>query len=150
VNSTAYRDSGLADSGPLICGVRGEPGPHSFPSEPERHFPGTWSGGPSQVERSIEALLDKYDGKTQGSCSASSRLQFNSIGHVTGQSLENSNSMRVPASRSAMLFPHVAQLRDELTVHSLEVSEFPEHTFANYSCTREAFCRGDVPAWALG
>jgi len=89
-------------------------------------------GGPSQVDTfDPKPLLDKYNGKDPGSLFSVEPTQFNNNGTVLASpwKFQKHGQSGVPVSE---LFPHVAKQVDELAVIRSMVSEFPEHTFANY------------------
>ena len=89
-------------------------------------------GGPSQVDTfDPKPLLDKYDGKDPGELFNVEPTQFNNNGNVLASpwKFKQYGQSGIPVSE---LFPHVAERVDELAVIRSMVSEFPEHTFANY------------------
>ncbi len=89
-------------------------------------------GGPSQVDTfDPKPLLTKYDGKDPGSLFKVEPTQFDNNGKVLRSPWEFKpyGESGIPVSS---LFPHVAECVDELAVVRSMVSEFPEHTFANY------------------
>ncbi|WP_145392725.1 DUF1501 domain-containing protein [Stieleria neptunia] len=89
-------------------------------------------GGPSQVDTfDPKPLLTKFNGKDPGSLFDVEPTQFNNNGTVLGSPWEfqQHGESGIPVSS---LFPHVATCVDELAVVRSMVSEFPEHTFANY------------------
>ena len=89
-------------------------------------------GGPSQVDTfDPKPLLSKFDGKDPGSLFNVEPTQFNNNGTVLASPWEfkQYGNSGIPVSD---LFPHVAECVDELAVIRSMVSEFPEHTFANY------------------
>ena len=89
-------------------------------------------GGPSQVDTfDYKPLLAKYDGRDPHSVFPVEPTQFNNVGKVmaTPWKFQRRGESGLWVSE---LFPHVAGCADDLTViHSL-VSQFPEHTSANY------------------
>ncbi len=104
------------------------------------HFPATaehviflyMDGGPSQVDTfDPKPLLDKYNGKNPGELFTVEPTQFNNNGNVLASpwKFKQYGQSGIPVSD---LFPHVAECVDELAVVRSMVSEFPEHTFANY------------------
>lgn len=89
-------------------------------------------GGPSQVDTfDPKPLLTKFDGKDPGSLFKVEPTQFNNNGKVLASPWKFSQHGEQGLPVSA-LFPEVAKCADELAVVRSMVSEFPEHTFANY------------------
>ena len=89
-------------------------------------------GGPSQLDTfDPKPMLDKYDGKDPGKLFQVEPTQFNNNGSVLASpwKFTQHGESGLPVSS---LFPHVAKCADELAVIRSMVSEFPEHTFANY------------------
>ena len=89
-------------------------------------------GGPSQVDTfDPKPLLDKHNGEDPGAFFEVEPTQFNSNGTVLASpwKFKQYGESGIPVSS---LFPHVAECVDELAVIRSMVSEFPEHTFANY------------------
>ncbi len=89
-------------------------------------------GGPSQVDTfDPKPLLTKFNGKDPGTLFDVEPTQFNNNGTVLASPWEfqQHGESGIPVSS---LFPHVATCVDELAVVRSMVSEFPEHTFANY------------------
>ncbi len=89
-------------------------------------------GGPSQIDTfDPKPLLDKFDGKDPGKLFDVEPTQFNNNGNVLASpwKFNQYGESGIPVSD---LFPHVATCADELAVIRSMVSEFPEHTFANY------------------
>jgi len=89
-------------------------------------------GGPSQVDTfDPKPLLKQFDGKDPGSLFNVEPTQFNNNGTVLASpwNFKQYGNSGIPVSD---LFPHVAECVDELAVIRSMVSEFPEHTFANY------------------
>lgn len=89
-------------------------------------------GGPSQVDTfDPKPLLTKYNGKSPGDFFKVEATQFDNIGKV----LESPWKFK-PYGESGTpvsdLFPHVGECVDDLAVIRSVVSQFPEHTFANY------------------
>ena len=90
------------------------------------------NGGPSQIDTfDPKPLLTKYDGKNPGDMFNVEPTQFNNNGNLLGSpwKFNQYGESGLPVSD---LFPHVAQCADELALVRSMVSEFPEHTFANY------------------
>jgi len=89
-------------------------------------------GGPSQVDTfDPKPLLTKYDGQDPAKLFTVEATQFNNNGTVLKSPWEfrQYGESGIPVSD---LFPHVARCVDDLAVIRSMVSEFPEHTFANY------------------
>jgi hypothetical protein len=89
-------------------------------------------GGPSQMDTfDPKPMLDKYNGKNPGEFFNVEPTQFNNNGSVLASpwKFKQYGKSGIPVSD---LFPHVATCVDELAVVRSMVSEFPEHTFANY------------------
>ena len=89
-------------------------------------------GGPSQVDTfDPKPELDKHNGKSPGSLFDVEPTQFNNNGNLLASpwKFQQHGESGIPVSS---LFPHVAECVDELAVIRSMVSEFPEHTFANY------------------
>jgi hypothetical protein len=89
-------------------------------------------GGPSQVDSfDPKPMLDKYNGKDPGEFFKVEATQFNNNGKVLAcpWKFNQYGQSGLPVSD---LFPHIAESADELAVIRSMVSEFPEHTFANY------------------
>lgn len=89
-------------------------------------------GGPSQVDTfDPKPLLTKYNGKDPGKHFKVEATQFNNNGKLLG-SLWKFRKYGQSGIEVSDLFPHVAKCVDDLAVVRSMVSEFPEHTFANY------------------
>ena len=89
-------------------------------------------GGPSQIDTfDPKPLLDKHHGKDPGAFFEVEPTQFNNNGTVLKSpwKFKQYGESGIPVSS---LFPHVAECVDELAIIRSMVSEFPEHTFANY------------------
>jgi len=89
-------------------------------------------GGPSQIDTfDPKPMLDKFNGQDPGKLFNVEPTQFNNIGKVLASpwKFNQYGESGIPVSD---LFPHVATCVDELAVIRSMVSEFPEHTFANY------------------
>ena len=89
-------------------------------------------GGPSQVDTfDPKPALDKHNGKDPGQLFDVEPTQFNNNGTVLASpwKFRQYGESGIPVSE---LFPQVATCVDELAVIRSMVSEFPEHTFANY------------------
>jgi hypothetical protein len=89
-------------------------------------------GGPSQVDTfDPKPLLDKYHGRDPHTVFRVEPTQFNNVGRVMASPWKFQ-----PRGRSGLpvsdLFPHVAARADELCVIRSVVSNFSEHTSANY------------------
>jgi hypothetical protein len=89
-------------------------------------------GGPSQLDTfDPKPLLDKYDGQDPAKLFRVEPTQFNNNGTVLASpwKFRSYGESGLPVSE---LFPNVANCVDRLTLIRSMVSEFPEHTFANY------------------
>lgn len=89
-------------------------------------------GGPSQVDTfDPKPMLDKHNGKDPGTFFEVKPTQFNNNGTVLASpwKFRQHGQSGIPVSE---LFPNVATCVDELAVVRSMISEFPEHTFANY------------------
>ena len=89
-------------------------------------------GGPSQVDSfDPKPHLDKYNGQDPSQFFKVERTQFNSIGKVLASpwKFNSYGQSGIPISD---LFPNIAKCADELAIIRSMVSEFSEHTFANY------------------
>ncbi len=107
-------------------------------------------GGPSQIDTfDPKPLLDKHNGKDPGSFFDVEPTQFNNNGTVLASPWKFKKYGRsgIPVSS---LFPNVAQCVDELAIIRSMVSEFPEHTFANYFLHTGSGLQGrpSMGAWA--
>jgi hypothetical protein len=89
-------------------------------------------GGPAQMDTfDPKPMLDKYNGQDPGKMFTVEPTQFNNNGTLLASpwKFNSYGESGIPVSD---LFPHVATCVDELAVIRSMVSEFPEHTFANY------------------
>ncbi len=89
-------------------------------------------GGPSQLDTfDPKPLLDQYNGQDPSKFFKVEPTQFNNNGTVLASpwKFNQYGQSGIPVSD---LFPHLATCVDELAVVRSMVSEFPEHTFANY------------------
>lgn len=89
-------------------------------------------GGPSQVDTfDPKPMLDKHHGEDPKRLFTVGPTQFDNLGTVLASpwKFHQHGESGLPVSE---LFPHVATCADELAVVRSMVSEFPEHTFANY------------------
>lgn len=89
-------------------------------------------GGPSQIDTfDPKPMLRKYDGQNPGKLFDVEPTQFNDNGNVLASpwKFRQHGESGIPVSE---LFPHVAESVDELAIIRSMVSEFPEHSFANY------------------
>lgn len=89
-------------------------------------------GGPSQVDTfDPKPLLQRYHGQDPSKFFQVEPTQFNNNGSVLASpwKFRQHGEAGIPISS---LFPHLARCADELAVVRSMVSEFPEHTFANY------------------
>lgn len=89
-------------------------------------------GGPSQVDTfDPKPMLDKHNGEDPHGLLAVQPTQFDNIGKVLKSpwKFKQYGESGLPVSD---LFPHVGSCADDLCVIRSMVSEFPEHTNANY------------------
>jgi hypothetical protein len=89
-------------------------------------------GGPSQVDTfDPKPFLEKYNGKDPSQLFKIEPTQFNNNGSVLASpwKFNQYGQSGIPVSD---LFPNIAKCVDELAIVRSMVSEFPEHTFANY------------------
>lgn len=103
-------------------------------------------GGPSQVDTfDPKPLLSKYDGKDPHSLLKVEPTQFNNVGKVLASPWKfkqyGDSGMWV-----SDLFPHVATCADNLAVIRSMVSNFSEHTSANYFLHTGSGLQGR-PSW---
>jgi hypothetical protein len=116
-----------ASSTPVLAGH----GPH-HPARAKQVIFLYMDGGPSQLDTfDPKPLLERFDGRNPGELFKVEPTQFNNNGNVLASpwKFEQYGESGIPVSS---LFPHVATCVDELAVVRSMVSEFPEHTFANY------------------
>lgn len=107
-------------------------------------------GGPSQVDTfDPKPLLDKFDGQDPAALFNVEPTQFNNNGKVLASpwKFKKHGQSGIPVSD---LFPHIATCVDELALIRSMVSEFPEHTFANYFLHTGSGLQGrpSMGAWA--
>jgi hypothetical protein len=89
-------------------------------------------GGPSQLDTfDRKPLLEKYHGQDPAQFFKVEATQFNNNGTVLASPWKFDRYGECGHEISS-LFPHVATCADELCIVRSMVSEFPEHTFANY------------------
>lgn len=115
---------------PLELGVAGH-GPHHQVKAKNVIFL-YMDGGPSQIDTfDPKPLLDKYNGQNPSKLFSVEPTQFNNNGNVLASpwKFQQHGQSGIPISE---LFPHIATCADELAIVRSMVSEFPEHTFANY------------------
>ncbi len=89
-------------------------------------------GGPSHVDTfDPKPMLDQYNGKDPSEFFKVEATQFNNNGKMLASpwKFQHYGECGLPVSD---LFPNVARCADDLCVVRSMVSEFPEHTFANY------------------
>jgi len=89
-------------------------------------------GGPSQVDTfDPKPMLNKYNGQDPGKIFKIEPTQFNNNGTLLASPWEfkNHGQSGTPVSE---LFPNIAKCVDDMAVIRSVVSEFPEHTSANY------------------
>ena len=107
-------------------------------------------GGPSQIDTfDPKPMLDKHNGEDPGAFFDVEPTQFDNTGTVLASpwKFKQYGESGIPVSS---LFPHVAECVDELAVIRSMVSEFPEHTFANYFLHTGSGLQGrpSMGAWA--
>ncbi len=129
----------LADDGRAAPPADNRGGSEKAPFAPKKpHFPAKarsvillfMDGGPSQVDTfDPKPLLEKYHG--QRFPAKVEPTQFNNIGNTLASpwKFHKSGQCGLPVSE---LFPHVATCADELAVIRSMVSNFSEHSNANY------------------
>ena len=110
------------------------------PLIPESHFPGKarnviflfMEGGVSQVDSfDYKPMLEKHNGKDpRAAIGKLEKTQFDNIGKVM-KSPWNFKQRGQCGRWISDLFPHMAELADELCVVRSMTSKFPEHTTAN-------------------
>jgi hypothetical protein len=89
-------------------------------------------GGPSQVDTfDYKALLQKYDGRDPHTVFKVEPTQFDNVGKIMACPWRFQQRGQSGLWVSD-LFPNVAEMADELCVVKSMVSNFPEHTSANY------------------
>lgn len=89
-------------------------------------------GGPSQVDTfDYKPMLEKYHGKDPHSVFKVEPTQFDNVGKVMASPWKFKQRGQSGLWVSD-LFPHVAECADDLAVIRSMVSNFPEHTSANY------------------
>ena len=89
-------------------------------------------GGPSQVDTfDYKPLLQKYDGRDPHTVFKVEPTQFDNVGKVMACPWKFQKRGQSGLWVSD-LFPHVAECADDLAVVRSMVSNFPEHTSANY------------------
>ncbi|MEQ1824895.1 MAG: DUF1501 domain-containing protein [Pirellula sp.] len=131
---TASGFGALAWSVLLAEQSRGSVGTHGlhFPPKAKNIIFLYMDGGPSQVDTfDPKPMLDKYDGQDPSQFFKVEPTQFNNNGTVLASpwKFQQYGQSGIPVSD---LFPNVAKCVDELAVIRSMVSEFSEHTFANY------------------
>ena len=103
-----------------------------FPASARRVIFLYMDGGPSQVDTfDPKPLLNKFDGRDPAELFDVEPTQFNNNGKVFASpwKFARHGESGLPVSE---LFPHVAGHVDEIAFVRSVVSEFSEHTFANY------------------
>ncbi|MEM8945103.1 MAG: DUF1501 domain-containing protein [Planctomycetota bacterium] len=107
-------------------------------------------GGPSQIDTfDPKPLLDKYHGEDPNKLFEVQPTQFNNNGTVLASPWKFRRYGEAGIAVSE-LFPHVATCVDELAIVRSMISEFPEHTFANYFLHTGSGLQGrpSMGAWA--
>lgn len=128
----------LADEG-MCKPVAPESGAGALAARASHHAPKArnviflyMDGGPSQVDTfDYKPALEKYHGRDPHSIFKVDPTQFDNVGKVMQSpwKFQKHGECGTPVSE---LFPHVARHVDELAVINSMVSQFPEHTNANY------------------
>jgi hypothetical protein len=106
-------------------------------------------GGPSQVDTfDYKPMLEKHDGKDPHSVFRVEPTQFNNVGKVMASPWKFRRRGRSGLWASELM-PHIAECVDELCVIRSMVSNFPEHTSANYFLHTGAGVQGrpSMGAW---
>lgn len=108
---------------------------------PDRHFPARvrnviflfMEGGVSQVDSfDYKPLLEKHHGEDpRKAIGKLEKTQFDNVGKVM-KSPWAFRQRGECGARISDLFPHIAELADELCIVRSMTSKFPEHTSANY------------------
>jgi hypothetical protein len=89
-------------------------------------------GGPSQVDTfDYKPLLEKHNGKDPHTLLTVEPTQFNNVGKVMASPWKF-RQCGASGNWVSELFPHVAGCIDDLCIVRSMVSNFPEHTSANY------------------
>jgi hypothetical protein len=107
-------------------------------------------GGPSQVDTfDYKPLLERYHGKDPHSVFKVEPTQFDNVGKVMASPWKFRRHGESGLWVSD-LFPHVAECVDDLCVMRSMVSNFPEHTSANYFLHTGSGIQGrpSMGAWA--
>lgn len=120
-----------AFAGQVASGSRAGHGPHHRVRAKNVIFL-YMDGGPSQIDTfDPKPLLDKFHGQDPSKLFNVEPTQFNNNGNVLASpwKFHSYGESGIPVSD---LFPHIAKCVDELAVIRSMVSEFPEHSFANY------------------
>ena len=129
----------LAEDGHATGGLTSRRSPESSSAHGRHHTAAArnviflyMDGGPSQVDTfDHKPMLAKHHGKDPHSVFKVEPTQFNNVGRVMASPWKFAQHGHSGLWISE-LFPHVAGLADELCVIRSMVSNFPEHTSANY------------------
>lgn len=127
LSDAAANDSTSNHSGPGVAGH----GPHHQVRAKNVIFL-YMDGAPSQVDTfDPKPMLDKFNGQNPSKLFSVEPTQFNNNGNVLASpwKFNHYGQAGIPVSD---LFPHIATCVDEMSLIRSMVSEFPEHTFANY------------------
>ena len=127
LNQATASDSTSNHSGPGVAGH----GPHHQVRAKNVIFL-YMDGAPSQVDTfDPKPMLDRFNGQAPSKLFSVEPTQFNNNGNVLASpwKFKQYGQAGIPVSD---LFPHIATCVDEMSVIRSMVSEFPEHTFANY------------------
>jgi hypothetical protein len=141
------------------CDARGHTAPGNNTTQPRLpHFPARarnvmflyMDGGPSQVDTfDPKPMLDRYHGQDPHAVFKVEPTQFNNVGRVMASPWKFRQYGQSGLWVSE-LFPHVAKWVDDLCVIRSMVSNFPEHTSANYFLHTGSGMQGrpSMGAWA--
>lgn len=103
-------------------------------------------GGPSQVDTfDPKPALDKYHGENPSTLLKVRPTQFNNVGSILKSPWKFKQHGKSGVWISE-LFPHLSKVADELAVVRSAVSNFPEHTSANYFLHTGSGLQGR-PSW---
>ena len=107
--------------------------PPHFPPQAKNVIFLYMDGGPSQVDTfDYKPLLEKFDGKDPANVIGKlAPTQFDNVGKVLKAQWKFKQHGQAGHWISS-LFPHVAEVADDLAMIKSMTSQFSEHTFANY------------------
>jgi hypothetical protein len=127
-----------------------QPGPSHFAARARNVMFLYMDGGPSQVDTfDPKPLLERYHGQDPHTIFKVEPTQFNNVGRVMASPWKFRRHGQSGLWVSE-LFPYVAQCADDLSVIRSMVSNFPEHTSANYFLHTGSGMQGrpSMGAWA--